>query len=151
MTSSNGNIFRVTGHLCGEFTGYPVTRSIDAFFDLQPNKRLSKQWWGWWFETPSCTLWRHRNVMLVFWLFPCLQAADQIKPEVSVIYYYHHHHHHYLRRDDSCNFSLPNEAIFETRMLVSFSQWLNTLKPRQNDCHFTDVQGKFLVWKLLYL
>ena len=21
MTSSNGNIFRVTGHLCGEFTG----------------------------------------------------------------------------------------------------------------------------------
>ena len=24
MTSSNGNIFRVTGHLCGEFTGPPV-------------------------------------------------------------------------------------------------------------------------------
>ena len=24
MTSSNGNIFRVTGHLCGEFTGSPV-------------------------------------------------------------------------------------------------------------------------------
>ena len=22
MTSSNGNIFRVTGHLCGEFTGH---------------------------------------------------------------------------------------------------------------------------------
>ena len=57
----------------GEFPAQrPVTRSIDAFFDLQPNKRLSKQWWGWWFETPSCTLWRHRNVILVFWLFPCL-------------------------------------------------------------------------------
>ena len=25
------------------------------------NKRLSKQWWCWWFETPSCPLWRHRN------------------------------------------------------------------------------------------
>ena len=25
----------------------PVTRSFDVFFDL------SKQWWGWWFETPS--------------------------------------------------------------------------------------------------
>ena len=25
------------------------------------NKRLSKQWWGWWFETPSCPLWRHCN------------------------------------------------------------------------------------------
>ena len=25
------------------------------------NKRLSKQSWGWWFETPSCSLWRHCN------------------------------------------------------------------------------------------
>ena len=23
----------------------------------------SKQWWGWWFETPSWSLWRHRNVL----------------------------------------------------------------------------------------
>ena len=23
--------------------------------------RLSKQWWGWWFETPSRALWRHCN------------------------------------------------------------------------------------------
>ena len=33
MTSSNGNIFRVTGHLCGEFTGYqwiPRTKASDA-------------------------------------------------------------------------------------------------------------------------
>ena len=27
MTSSNGNIFRVTGHLCGEFTGHRWSRS----------------------------------------------------------------------------------------------------------------------------
>ena len=65
MTSSNGNIFRVTGPLCGEFTGpgefpaqRPVTRSFDAFFDLGLNKRLSKQPWGWWFQTPSWSLWR---------------------------------------------------------------------------------------------
>ena len=65
MTSSNGNIFRVTGPLCGEFIGpgefptqRPVTRSFDVFFDL----RLSKQPWGWWFETPSWPLWRHCNV-----------------------------------------------------------------------------------------
>ena len=56
MTSSNGNIFRVTGPLCGEFTGLfpsqrPVTRSFDVFFDLCQIKRLSKQWWGWWFES----------------------------------------------------------------------------------------------------
>ena len=37
----------------------PVTRSFDVFFDLRPNKRLSKQSWGWWFETPSRSLWRH--------------------------------------------------------------------------------------------
>ena len=72
MTSSNGNIFRVTGHLCGEFTGpgefpaqRPVTRSFDVFFDLRPNKRLNKQWRGWWFETQSYSLWRHRNVELM--------------------------------------------------------------------------------------
>ena len=39
----------------------PVTRSFDVFFDLRPNKRLSKQWWGWWFETLSCSLWCHYN------------------------------------------------------------------------------------------
>ena len=72
MTSSNGNIFRVTGHLCGEFTGprwIPHTKASDAelwcFFDLRLNKRLSKQSWGWWFETLSCPLWRHRNEQLV--------------------------------------------------------------------------------------
>ena len=69
MTSSNGNIFRVTGPLCGEFTGpgeFPaqrsVTRSFDVFFDLRLYKRLSKQSLGWWFETPAWSLWRHRNV-----------------------------------------------------------------------------------------
>ena len=63
MTSSNENIFRVTGHLCGEFpTQKPVTRSFAVFFDLHPNKRLSKQWWGWWYETPPCPLRHHRNV-----------------------------------------------------------------------------------------
>ena len=40
----------------------PVTRSFDVLFDLRLNKRLSKQSWGWWFETPSHPLWRHRNV-----------------------------------------------------------------------------------------
>ena len=40
----------------------PVTRSFDVFFDLRPNKRLSKQSWCWWFEMPSHPLWRHSNV-----------------------------------------------------------------------------------------
>ena len=60
MTSSNGNIFRVTGPLCGEFTDpgefpaqRPVTRSFDVFFDLRLAKRLCKQSWGWWLEMLS--------------------------------------------------------------------------------------------------
>ena len=47
----------------GEFPAQrPVTRSFDDYFDLRPNKRLSKQSLGWWFETLSPLLWRHRNV-----------------------------------------------------------------------------------------
>ena len=46
----------------GEFpTQRPVTRNFDVFFDLRLNKLLSKQLWGWWFETLSRPLWRHRN------------------------------------------------------------------------------------------
>ena len=47
MTSSNGNIIRVTGPLCGEFTSHrriPLTKASDAeldvLFDLLMNKRL---------------------------------------------------------------------------------------------------------------
>ena len=46
----------------GEFpTQKPVTRSFDIFLDLRPNKRLRKHSSGWWFDTASRPLWRHRN------------------------------------------------------------------------------------------
>ena len=58
----------------GEFPAQrPVTRSFDVFFDLHPNKRLSKQWWGWWFETPPCPLRRHRNDNTSRW---CRHTCD---------------------------------------------------------------------------
>ena len=68
-TSSNRNIFRIAGPLCGEFSPVtvefpwqgPVTRSFDVFFDLCLNIRLSKQSRVWWFETPSRPLLRHCN------------------------------------------------------------------------------------------
>ena len=75
MTPSDGNIFRVTGPLCGKFTGHrwiPPTKVSDAelwcFFDLCQNKRLSKQSRRRWFEAPSHSFWRHCNG-LVFVLF----------------------------------------------------------------------------------
>ena len=50
VTLSNGNTFRVTGHLRGIHRSPvnsphkgPVTRSFDGFFDLRLNKRMSKQ------------------------------------------------------------------------------------------------------------
>ena len=52
----------------GEFpTQRPVTRRFDIFYDLRLNKPLSKQSWGWWFETPSRSLWRHCNVQCSQW------------------------------------------------------------------------------------
>ena len=45
----------------------PVTLSFAVFFFyLRPNQRLSKQWWGWWFETPSNPLWRHCNNYAIY-------------------------------------------------------------------------------------
>ena len=86
MTSSNGNISRFTDAFCGEFTGpgefptqRPVTRSFDVFFHLRPNKRLCKQPWGWWFEMPSRSLWRHTNVIMQ----PCI---NQQKETQSVLF-----------------------------------------------------------------
>ena len=51
----------------GEFpTQRPVTRSFDVCFDLRLDKRLSKQSWGWWFETLSRPFWRHSNETTAF-------------------------------------------------------------------------------------
>ena len=60
MTSSNVNIFCVTGPLCGEFTGdrwIPLTKASD----LRLNIRLSKHSLCWCFEMPSRSLWRYCN------------------------------------------------------------------------------------------
>ena len=58
MMISNGNIFRVTGLLCGEFTSHrwiPLTKASDAelwyFFYLRLNQQLSKQWKRKWFHS----------------------------------------------------------------------------------------------------
>ena len=48
----------------GEFSARrAVTRSFGVFFDLRLNKLLSKQSWGWWFETLPCPLWRHSDAI----------------------------------------------------------------------------------------
>ena len=65
----NGNIFRVTGPLCGnspvtaEFSQRPLRQRFRVFFGQHLNKQ-NKQSSRRWFETPSRSLWRHCNVRL---------------------------------------------------------------------------------------
>ena len=70
MTSSNGSIFRVAGPLCGEFTGHrrtPLKKASDAellcfLWSLWKSGWVNNRDAAWWFETPSCSLWRQCNV-----------------------------------------------------------------------------------------
>ena len=58
-----------------------MTRSFDVFFELRLNKRLSKRSWGWWFETPSSSLWRHCNVRFGLYQYvvpPCIRTLRQL-------------------------------------------------------------------------
>ena len=75
-------------------TQRPVTRSFDVLFDLRLNKRLSKQSWGWWFETPSRPPWSHSNGLqpgttwIVYW--PTIQPLRPCKSQV-------HYHRRVIR------------------------------------------------------
>ena len=88
MTSPNGNIFRVTGPLCGEFTSEvpaqrPVMRSFGVFFDLRLIKRLSKHSRGWWFDRLLRPLWRHYNVSKRFDLTTGLTIFELLQDVLS--------------------------------------------------------------------
>ena len=93
MTSSNKNIFRVTGHLCGEFTGHRWTdrwihrtKVSDAELWSVPEQWLCKQSRRWWFKTQSWSLWRHCNE----WYGNVAKTLRINKPEsqnVSIFYY----------------------------------------------------------------
>ena len=83
--------FRPAGPLWGESTGdrwIPLTKASDVFFDLCLNNMLSKQWRRPWFEAPSCSLWRHCNVILKckqWWLPLCLGLNQlTILPNINI-------------------------------------------------------------------
>ena len=75
----------------GQFpTQRPVTRSFDIFFGLRLNKRLSKQSWGWWFQTISLPLWCHytglwmlqiRRAMQIW----CLFVLSWYSPDMLIL------------------------------------------------------------------
>ena len=49
------------------------------------NKGLSKQWWGWWFETPSRPLRRHCNELFFRLLAPSRGRQVVVNDDVSLI------------------------------------------------------------------
>ena len=52
------------------------------------NKRLSKHTWGWWLETPSGSLWRHRNVSSLF----RNRKRPWSTPTMPFLYQHHKYH-----------------------------------------------------------
>ena len=71
-------------------------RGFDVFFDLRLNKRLSKQWWGWWFKAPSRSLWCHCNEwvtnqvnLYMFWFIRgklCVSMEHPISVKCDVLH-----------------------------------------------------------------
>ena len=69
----------------GEFpTQRPVMHNFDVFFDLRLNKRLSKQSWAWWFETPTCSLWCHCNVLTLIWYTQHFSGVNEVANILTV-------------------------------------------------------------------
>ena len=66
----------------GEFPSpRPVTHRFDVNFDmcLKKKTRFSKQSWRWWYETQSCSLWRHcnaENIEAFIYMLFFLTATD---------------------------------------------------------------------------
>ena len=72
----------------GEFPSQrPVVWSFDVIVDLRLNKRLSKQSWGWWFQTPSRPLWCRCNakitLFLTHWSYYSLALSHRFCVKIS--------------------------------------------------------------------
>ena len=105
-----------------------VMRSFDVFFDLRLNKRLSKQWWGWWFETPSCHLWRHYNErcaeleMRVYCEYLRENDCGQLMIHFKIIYW--NKQHIQLFRYPTWNL-----VVIHTLDLILIIRWSTTIIP----------------------
>ena len=143
----------------GEFSAQrPVTRSFDVFFDLRLNKPLSKQSWGWWFETPSHPLWRHRNDRMtsnqwekrVHLRWMPLDHTDDKSTLVQVMAWCRQATSHYpsqcwprfmspygITRPQCVKKQKTNIFIF-LKHGVTINQLVNTLRSWQNGCHVAD-------------
>ena len=82
-----------------------MTRSFDVSFDLRLNKRLSKQSWDWWSETPSCQLWRHCNGICRWQYIHHIFFQHTLKRSQISIFYIYFEHTNIFEHISTCNVS----------------------------------------------
>ena len=108
-----------------------VTRGFDVFFDLHLNKRLGKQPWSWWFETPSWSLWRHCN-------------GQQRSTESNTICWSLSSYYH---KRDQCRTRTPINQNYEpyTRQSVYEYSWIwwwrHPFRPRNSISEFPTISA----------
>ena len=151
MTSSNGNIFRVTGPLYGEFTGprwIPRTKPVTELWCFLShrclNKRLSKQSRRWWFETPSCSLWRHCNDLTInpanyahgsrFVVFCCVLLCFVVYVSFGCVLLWLGTDQFYPQASGLLHGTLPNEIT-----LIDYEEYGRVSNHRQTDCLFNSL------------
>ena len=115
--------------LCAGNSPVTVTRSFDAFFDLRLNTRLSKQPLSWWFETPSCSLWRHGNDMHIS-VTKCCTMENRITALWNL-------------RDGSV---LPKSAVSTTCLQITLLKHTEAMK-KWTPFRRRHFQVRFLEWK----
>ena len=115
MTSSNGNLFRVTSPLWGGFPHKGQWRgALTYFFYLRRNKRLSKQSSRRWSGTPYGSLWRQCNELGHRWIITSHRNITYTCPRLIF------------------SFSLVKGVL------------VNSSLPGQNGCHLADDSFKCL-------
>ena len=119
----------------------PRTKASDAELWCFPrlNKRLNKQSWGWWFETPSLSLWRHCNVF-IWWAV-----------QFNIVVNYGISQHNCVGEKPltysriwtiAFIFRIPSETCecisYNVVVNIHLLSKVNTLRLRQNRHHFAD-------------
>ena len=102
----------------------PVTRNFDVFVNLRLNKRLSKELWGWWFETPSHPLWCQCYVSRITSVIPDWNFNEYALNFIHKIKCYMKWKTCSLRPDE---FMLESHAIIINR-IVLIVNWVETLR-----------------------
>ena len=117
----------------GEFPAQrPVTRSFDVFFDLRLNKLLSKQPWGWWFETLSWSLWRHCNAVFLW----CVSSRFYWYRDNVIKWKHCPHYWPFLRRIHRSSVNSPHRGQWRDILMFSLicawiSGWVNNREAGQ--------------------